>query len=101
MVHLHWSVIGIKEPSVSVSIPPVPVKLVDIFKSLDKNGDGVLCQRELKKAFEGWGAWFPGMPTYRANRGISAADANGDGCINEAEFVDLVKYALSCGYKLN
>ncbi|KAI9201578.1 hypothetical protein LWI28_025549 [Acer negundo] len=85
----------------NVLVPLPQQKLVDIFKSLDKNGDGVLCQRELKQAFKGWGAWFPGMPTYRANRGISAADANGDRRINEAEFGDLVKYALSCGYKLN
>ncbi|KAK1554850.1 hypothetical protein Q3G72_018305 [Acer saccharum] len=84
-----------------VPVPLTEQQLVDIFKSLDANGDGVLCQRELKIAFNGWGAWFPGMPTFRANRGISVADANGDGRVDKAEFGDLVKYALSRGYKVN
>ncbi|KAK1551022.1 hypothetical protein Q3G72_028720 [Acer saccharum] len=103
MVHLHWSVIGHKGtvPVPSVPVPLTEQKLADIFKSLDKNGDGVVCQRELKIAFNGWGAWFPGMPTYQANRGISAADANGDGRVDKAEFGDLVNYALSRGYKVN
>ncbi|TXG52387.1 hypothetical protein EZV62_021556 [Acer yangbiense] len=83
----------------SVPVPLTEKQLVDIFKSLDANGDGVLCQKELKTAFSGWGAWFPGMPTFRANRGISVADANGDGRVDKAEFGDLVKYAISCGYK--
>ena len=100
MVRLHWIT---HKP---LHLPPPPPsdtepQLVDIFKSLDANGDGVLSQRELKVAFNGWGAWFPGMPTYRANRGISVADANGDGHIDKAEFGDLVKYALSRGYKVN
>ncbi|KAK2660331.1 hypothetical protein Ddye_006864 [Dipteronia dyeriana] len=81
----------------SLPVPLTEQELVAIFKSLDENGDGVLCQRELKKAFDKWGAWFPG---YRANRGISAADANGDGRIDKAEFEDLVNYAQSRGYKL-
>ncbi|KAK1555428.1 hypothetical protein Q3G72_026190 [Acer saccharum] len=82
-------------------LPDTEQKLADIFKSLDVDGDGVLCQRELKIAFNKWGAWFPGMPTYRANRGISVADANGDGRVDKAEFGDLVNYALSRGYKVN
>ncbi|XP_028067627.1 calmodulin-like protein 5 [Camellia sinensis] len=69
--------------------------LKGIFKKHDKNGDGRLSRKELKKAFEELGAW---IPDWRAWRGLSNADANGDGFISEEEMNSLVLYAMRFGY---
>ncbi|CAL5383702.1 unnamed protein product [Camellia sinensis] len=42
----------------------------------DKNGDECLSRKELKEVFEGLGGWIPG---WRASSGLCNADANGDG----------------------
>ncbi|CAL5383705.1 unnamed protein product [Camellia sinensis] len=70
-------------------------QLKGIFKKHDKNGDGRLSRKELKKAFEELGAW---IPDWRAWRGLSNADANGDGFISEEEMNSLVLYAMRFGY---
>ncbi|KDP38363.1 hypothetical protein JCGZ_04288 [Jatropha curcas] len=73
-------------------------QLRKIFIQFDANGDHVLSKEEIKKAFEHLGAVIPG---YRANRGISHADANGDGQVNLTdELDDLVKYAVRVGYSV-
>ncbi|CAL5332387.1 unnamed protein product [Camellia sinensis] len=67
-------------------------QLKGIFKKHDKNGDGRLSRKELKKAFEELGAW---IPDWRALRGLCNADANGNGFISEEEMNSLILlYAL-------
>ncbi|KAI8016353.1 putative calcium-binding protein CML10 [Camellia lanceoleosa] len=66
-------------------------QLNGIFKKRDKNGDGRLSRKELKKAFEELGAW---IPDWRALRGLCNADANGTRFISEEEMNSLLLYAL-------
>lgn len=79
----------------NVSLALTEGQLKSVFSKYDKNKDGLLDKKELKKAFRNLGAIIPG---WRADRAISNADDNGDGYISEAELDDLVKYAVRCGY---
>ncbi|KAL3514519.1 hypothetical protein ACH5RR_027236 [Cinchona calisaya] len=78
-------------------LPLIEEQLKGIFKQHDRNGDGRLDKAELKEAFKQLGAMIPG---WRAARGLSQADANGDGYITEEEMTSLVHYAIRFGYSL-
>ncbi|KAJ4842845.1 hypothetical protein Tsubulata_045052 [Turnera subulata] len=77
----------------------VEEQLKNIFKQFDTDHNGRLSKDELREAFRYLGAFLPG---YRANRGLSYADANGDGEVDlKLELDDLVSYAFKLGYKVN
>ncbi|KAL7262113.1 hypothetical protein ACSBR1_000488 [Camellia fascicularis] len=98
---LHWwegAKLSKKEKLLWKVIKDQPLEeeqLKGIFKKHDQNGDGRLSRKELKKAFEELGAW---IPDWRAWRGLSNADANGDGFISEEEMNSLVSYAKQFGF---
>lgn len=73
-------------------------QLRSILKKFDVNGDDRLDKKELKEVFQHLGARFPG---WRAGRGFSHVDANGDGFISEEELDGLIKYIKKLGYTLN
>ncbi|KAL5847435.1 hypothetical protein ACOSQ3_010959 [Xanthoceras sorbifolium] len=87
--------ISLYESKRSTLVPLIERQLMEKFRLLDVNGDGVLCRTELKSVFETWGAWFA---CYRAHSVLDHADGNKDGYINKDEFRNLVKYASECGY---
>ncbi|XVF64039.1 hypothetical protein PTKIN_Ptkin09bG0135200 [Pterospermum kingtungense] len=66
-------------------LPLTEAQLRSIFKLSDSNRDGRLSL----------GSHLPG---WRAGRGLSQADGNGDGYVSDEELDHLVKYALKCGY---
>ena len=79
---------------------PFPVQQMrELFESCDANGDGKLSKPELRAAFNKLGAL---IPRFRAHQGMAVADGNGDGFIDldDNELEDLIKFALSFGYKL-
>ncbi|KAB2023428.1 hypothetical protein ES319_D06G018900v1 [Gossypium barbadense] len=79
---------------------PVPIteaQLKAAFKSFDVNKDGRLSKEELRDAFASLGAY---IPRWRATRGLSVADGNGDGYVSDDELDDLVKYAMKYGYTI-
>ncbi|KAK9946518.1 hypothetical protein M0R45_011981 [Rubus argutus] len=78
-------------------VPWTKEQVRDLFKSLDKNGNGKLSKEELKAAFRTLGSRWS---SYRARRALRHVDANGDGFISNEELNDLVNYALERGYKL-
>lgn len=78
-------------------VPWSKVELHQLFKSVDKNGDGKLSKEELKEAFRKLGSRGS---SFRAGRALHHADSNGDGLISEEELDDVVNYAVECGYKL-
>lgn len=89
-------------PEQKAAIRKVPVpwskeQIGDLFKSLDKNGNGKLSKEELKAAFRKLGSRWS---SYRARRALRHVDSNGDGFISNEELNDLVNYALERGYKL-
>ncbi|KAK9220174.1 hypothetical protein WN943_008822 [Citrus x changshan-huyou] len=53
--------------------------------------DGKLRWNELKVALKDLGLHFSG---FRAKRAVHYADVNGDGCVDEEEMNDLVKYTV-------
>ncbi|GKV10220.1 hypothetical protein SLEP1_g21618 [Rubroshorea leprosula] len=59
------------------------------------NGDAVLTNQEIKKAFEKLQAFWPG---YRARKGVAAADHNRDGLVSMDELDDLINYVYELGY---
>ena len=79
-------------------VPRTREQVVDLFNSLDKDGDGMRSKEELKAAFRERGSLWGG---FRARRALIHADANHDGLISKEEIKDLVNYALECGYALN
>ncbi|PSS31419.1 Calcium-binding protein CML10 [Actinidia chinensis var. chinensis] len=96
MTQIH---IGIRRPvRKSFNVPLAEDQLKAIFKKHDKNGDGRLCRKEVRGAFEELGACFP---EWRAWRGLCNADANGDGFITEDELNGLVKYTMQLGYTIS
>lgn len=70
-------------------------QLMNLLKRYDTNGDGRLSKQELYDAFKSLGSNFP---AWRAWRALRHADANRDGCVNEDEFGELVKYVVKRGY---
>ncbi|KAF2309838.1 hypothetical protein GH714_005334 [Hevea brasiliensis] len=77
------------------SIPYTEAQLRQIFKSADRNKDGLLSVRELSQAFKSLGAR---NPAFRAHRAMSIADSNRDGYIDGKELEDVIKYTLKIGY---
>ncbi|KAF7139557.1 hypothetical protein RHSIM_Rhsim07G0229400 [Rhododendron simsii] len=59
-------------------------------KQFDVDKDGRISRDELKEAIRANRAWFPG---WKANRGVKAADVNGDGFIDDSEITALVEFA--------
>ncbi|KAG5542166.1 hypothetical protein RHGRI_021882 [Rhododendron griersonianum] len=60
------------------------------IKQFDVDKDGRISRDELKEAIRSTRAWFPG---WKANRGVKAADANGDGFIDDSEITALMEFA--------
>ena len=68
-------------------------KIRKIFEEADRDGDGVLKEKDLKHAFHLLGAH---VPAWRAHRALRHADINHDGTISgEEEINNLIKYAIS------
>ncbi|KAJ0046147.1 hypothetical protein Pint_04812 [Pistacia integerrima] len=91
------------EAQVTTAVPvPVPVTEAEViremFKKYDANNDGVLCRKELAKAFKDWGAR---IPWWRTRGALCCANANKDGAINHNEWDDLVKFASDLGHTVN
>lgn len=62
------------------------------LKKFDANKDGKISKEDLREAIrstnEGW------FCRIKSHRGIKSADANGDGCIDDDEIVNLAEFAL-------
>lgn len=86
-----------KNAQVSLNESVNEEQLMILLKRYDTNGDGRLSKQELQDAFKSLGSTFP---AWRAWRALHHADANGDGCVNEDEFGELVKYVVKRGYAL-
>ncbi|KAK2995619.1 hypothetical protein RJ640_020255 [Escallonia rubra] len=67
------------------------------FIKYDTNRDGNLTRAELTEAFSRLGSFWGG---YRAMQALLHADANDDGCIDEDEMEELVRYANKRKYAL-
>ncbi|KAJ6954966.1 hypothetical protein NC652_006415 [Populus alba x Populus x berolinensis] len=59
-------------------------------KTLDADKDGKISKDELANAIRGNGGWFAG---WKGKRGVKAADANGDGVIDDSEIDMLAAFA--------
>ncbi|KAJ8762154.1 hypothetical protein K2173_007307 [Erythroxylum novogranatense] len=88
---------GAKSDLKSVSVQYTERQLRDTFKRYDTNRDGRLSKQELMNAFASLGSH---LPCWRAWRALQHADANGDGCIGEDEFGDLIKYVRKRAYTI-
>ena len=60
------------------------------LRQFDADGDGRISRDELRRALRALRVRFTGL---RARRGISYADADGDGYIDDSEIDDLVEFA--------
>lgn len=86
-----------KNAKVSLNESVNEEQLMAWLRRYDTDGDGRLTKQELQDAFKSLGSTFP---AWRAWRALRHADANGDGCINEDELRELVKYVIKRGYAL-
>ncbi|KAJ9166224.1 hypothetical protein P3X46_021005 [Hevea brasiliensis] len=77
------------------SIPYTEAQLRQIFKSADRDKDGLLSVRELSEAFKSLGFLYP---AFRAHRAMRIADSNRDGYIDGKELEDVIKYTLKIGH---
>ncbi|KAJ6954965.1 hypothetical protein NC652_006415 [Populus alba x Populus x berolinensis] len=59
-------------------------------KTLDADKDGKISKDELADAVRGNGGWFAG---WKGKRGVKAADANGNGVIDDSEIDMLAAFA--------
>jgi len=62
--------------------------LIKIFNRFDTSGDGLLSREEVKSAYNLLGKSFAGLRTWWT---LFVGDENGDGYINQKEFIKLVK----------
>lgn len=74
---------------------------VEEFKNwlmkFDADKDGRISQKELRQAIRSCGGWFSG---WKSSRGLTEADANGSGYIDEQEIDWLLDFAESnMGFK--
>lgn len=60
------------------------------MKTIDGDKDGKISKDELSDAVRGNGGWFAG---WKAKRGVKAADANGNGVIDDSEIDILAAFA--------
>ncbi|KAI3504818.1 hypothetical protein L1887_26546 [Cichorium endivia] len=60
------------------------------MNTLDTNQDGCISRDELRQAVRNNGGWFA---TWKANRGMKSADANGNGFIDKEEIPNLAEFA--------
>jgi Ca2+-binding EF-hand superfamily protein len=66
--------------------------LEDMFKVLDRNGDGTVSRTELKTVMSGVAATAGEKITEaQVDEALAEADANGDGQIQKSEFVNVMK----------
>ena len=64
-------------------------ELLDSFKVFDKNGDGFITEKELRDTLK---TLHEEMDPETLNNMIKEADKNGDGRVDYAEFVKIMKH---------
>ena len=68
-----------------------PEEFKNWLKGFDRNGDGRISKGELREAMRAKGVWFAG---WKCHEGLSAADKDGNGFIEDDEMNNLKDFAL-------